>query len=227
MNDPLKYPGKLITFEGLDGCGKSTQLEREAGRLRGLGLRVRATREPGGTPVGRQIRDLVLNASSDSLTDLTELTLMFAARAQHVEQVILPALQAGEIVLSDRFTDSTVAYQGYGRGIALDTIRSLEALLCQGVRPDGTLLLEIDVETGLRRAQARNDSRLGKESRFENETLEFFHRVEQGYREIARREPGRVRVVDGRGSIAEVQERVARCVDEFLSAFRQRVSDVL
>lgn len=214
----MKYPGKLITFEGLDGCGKSTQLQLEAQRLRQQGFPVTTTHEPGGTPLGQRIRDLVVQPASEVLAPSTELALMFAARTQHIEGVLLPALQSGAIVLCDRFTDSTVAYQGYGRGLALATIQTLEELLCQGVRPDLTLVLEIDLETATRRLAARNQRVRETASRFEKEGLEFFRRVQQGYREIARQEPDRVRIVDGQGSIREVQERVHQAVEAFLQA---------
>ncbi|MGH9782653.1 MAG: dTMP kinase [Terriglobia bacterium] len=212
----MKHPGKLITWEGLDGSGKSTQLALEAQRLRGKGFRVKATREPGGTAVGQQVREIVLHAPRGSVTPLTELALMFAARAQHIEEVILPALRAGDVVLCDRFTDSSVAYQGYGRGIPLKMIQGLESMLCQGVRPDLTVILEIDPETGARRSGQRNRAASDPDTRFEQEGIEFFERVQHGYREIAQQEPGRIRLVDGQGSVAEVHERVRQAVDEFL-----------
>lgn len=189
-----------------------------AEHLRGLGFSVKTTREPGGTPLGRQIRDLVLNASGDSLTAATELALMFAARAQHLEQVILPALRSGAVVLCDRFTDSSVAYQGYGSGVPLDTIRTLETLLCQGVRPDWTLVLDVDPEIAARRAGERNREARQAENRFEKEGLEFFQRVREGYRAIARQEPARVRIIDARGSVAETQQAVRRSIEEFLGS---------
>jgi len=212
----LRTPGRFITFEGLDGCGKSTQLALASELLRRLGYSVTATREPGGTPVGQKIRDVVVNASPGSVSPLTELALMFAARAQHIEQVILPALQRGEVILCDRFTDSSVAYQGYGRGVALDTIRALDGLLCQGARPDLTLLLDVDAQKSLRRTAARNWEARQQDSRFEKEGMEFFERVRKGYLEIARQQPERVKIVDGSGSIAEVQEAVRRIIEEFL-----------
>jgi len=213
----LKYPGKLITWEGLDGSGKSTQLALEADRLRGRGFRVTATREPGGTAVGQQIREIVLHAPRGSVTPFTELALMFAARAQHIEEVILPALRVGDVVLCDRFTDSSLAYQGYGRGIPLEAILGLETMLCQGVRPDLTLILEIDPETGARRSGQRNRAASDPDTRFEQEGIEFFERVRRGYREIAQQEPARIRRVDGQGSIEEVHARVRQVVDEFLT----------
>jgi len=212
----LKYPGKLITLEGLDGSGKSTQLALEAERLRGKGFRVTATREPGGTALGQHVREIVLHAARDGVTPLTELALMFAARAQHIQQLILPALQSGDLVLCDRFTDSSVAYQGYGRGVPLEVILGLENWLCQGVRPDGTVILDLDPATGVRRTGDRNRAASQPATRFEQEGIEFFERVRLGYREIARQEPNRVRIVDGRGSMAEVHERVRQAVDEIL-----------
>jgi dTMP kinase len=215
LENALRTPGRFITFEGLDGCGKSTQLALAAEHLRSLGYSVTATREPGGTPVGQQIRDVVVNASPGSVSPLAELALMFAARAQHIEQVILPALQRGQ-VLCDRFVDSTVAYQGFGHGISLETIRALDGLLCQGMRPDLTLLLDVDAQTSLRRTAARNREARQQESRFEKEGMEFFERVRKGYLEIARQEPGRVKIIDGSGSIVEVQEAVRWIIEEFL-----------
>lgn len=141
---------------------------------------------------------------------------MFAARSQHIEEVIRPALQAGRIVLCDRFTDSTVAYQGYGRGIPLDAIRALERLLCHDVRPDLTLLLDIDPETAAERTGSRNRAAQQADTRFEGESLDFFRRVRQGYLEIAQREPNRVRIIDNSGGIAEVHDDVQRAVDAFL-----------
>lgn len=214
----MRYPGKLITFEGLDGCGKSTQLARQAERLRQRGVPVSATHEPGGTKVGQQIREIVLHAASDALAPFTELALMFAGRTQHIEQVIAPALQSGQVVLCDRFTDSSVAYQGYGRGISLEVIRTLEKSLCQGIRPDLTFVLDIDPQIGAQRTTARNRAVSEMASRFEREGLEFFERVRQGYRRIAEQEPERVRMVDGQGSIGEVHARISSLLDEFLDA---------
>ena len=214
----MKHSGKFITFEGLDGCGKSTQLEREASRLRRQGHTVTTTQEPGGTATGRRIRDIVLRATSDPLSVPAELALMFAARSQNIEEVILPALQGKNIVLCDRFTDSSIAYQGYGRGISPDAIRALEDLFCRGLRPDLTVILDIDPETGMNRARERNRVAQEKESRFEKEGLEFFRRVRQGYEAIGNLEPGRVRLLDGRGSMDEVHNRVRELVDGFLKA---------
>ena len=213
----MKSLGRFITLEGLDGCGKSTQLVLLAEHLRGQGCSVVETREPGGTPVGQQIRELVMNAAPGAFSPLTELTLMFAARAQHVDALILPALGRGEVVLCDRYADSTVAYQGYGHGIALETIRTLETLLCQGVRPNLTLLLDIDAATCLERSVARNRKAQQPDTRFEREGLQFFERVRRGYLEIARQEPNRVKIVDGSGTIDEVQTEVCRIAGAHLA----------
>jgi dTMP kinase len=218
----LKPPGQFITFEGLDGCGKSTQVELVGDYLRRQGRTVIITREPGGTEVGQQIREILLNVSEVNITPLTELCLMFAARAQHVEQAILPALKRGELVLCDRFTDSSLAYQGYGRGVPLDTILSVERLLCQGLRPDLTLLLDIDAATSIRRTGVRNRKAHQLETRFEMEGQRFFERVREGYLALARQEPNRVRIIDGSGTIEQLQAAVRAAVDEFLETWQQQ-----
>ncbi len=212
----MQRPGYLITFEGLDGCGKTTQLALAAEHLRAGNARVVETKEPGGTPLGQQLRDILMNAAPGTLSPLTELVLMFAARAQHIEQVILPALRGGAIVLCDRFTDSSVAYQGYGHGVPLETIRALDNLLCQGVRPHLTLLLDVDVQTSASRAGARNQLVQQVASRFEQEGRSFFERVRVGYQEIARQEPQRVAVIDGTASLANVHRAVVQTIERFL-----------
>jgi dTMP kinase len=215
---PTRPPGALITFEGLDGCGKTTQLELEAQRLLREGWVVTATKEPGGTPVGRKIREMVLNTVNGPLCATTELALMLAARAQHIHEVIRPALESGVLVLCDRFTDSTIAYQGYGRGVPLDQLETLDRILCHSLRPQLTLLIDIDPETAAERTGSRNRAAQQNETRFEDEGLVFFRRVQQGYHAIAQREPDRVRLLNGRGSIAEVHERIRSVVQEFLMA---------
>jgi dTMP kinase len=212
----LKLSGQLITFEGLDGCGKSTQLARLAECLRDQGYSLTETREPGGTPVGQEIRDILLHVSPDTITPLAELTLMFAARAQHIEQVILPALRRGELVLCDRFTDSSIAYQGYGRGVALETIRTLEKELCQGVSPAVTLLLDVSVAVSQERTEARNREMGLPQTRFEKEGAEFFERVRQGYLEVAQDDPQRVRLLDGSLSVEKVRAAINRSLENFL-----------
>ena len=222
MKQPTRSPGALISFEGLDGCGKTTQLELEAQRLLGEGRVVKATKEPGGTPVGQKIREIVLNSANGPLCASTELALMLAARAQHIHELIRPAMESGVVVLCDRFSDSTVAYQGYGRGVPLEQLETLDGILCHSFRPDLTLRLDIDPETAAERTGSRNHAALQKETRFEDEGLAFFRRVQQGYHAIAHSDACRVRLVDGRGSIAEVHERIKRLVDEFLSARPRR-----
>lgn len=216
----MKPSGALITFEGLDGCGKTSQLELEAERLRRLSHAVIATKEPGGTSAGRRIRDIVLNGANGPLSPAAELALMFAARAQHLEEVIRPAIRAGRVVLCDRFTDSTIAYQGYGRGVALEQIEALDKILCHGLRPDLTLLLDITPEAAALRTAKRNRASHVPNTRFEEEGLEFFQRVRQGYMAIAKREPERVRIIEASRSIPEVEQSIAEFVDQFLKTSR-------
>ncbi|HEY8670837.1 MAG TPA: dTMP kinase [Terriglobales bacterium] len=204
--------GKFITFEGLDGCGKSTQLERLAVKLRELGLSVLLTREPGGTPAGEKMRQLLLDAKTSGLVPTAELALMFAARAQHIEEVILPALSAGKFVFCDRFTDSSEAYQGGGRELGSKMVLDLHRALCSGLNPDITILMDSDVNASVERARRRNQSRSKSdtvdENRFEQENRAFFDRVHTAYLEIARREPERVFVVDARGTPDQTHARI-------------------
>jgi dTMP kinase len=208
--------GRFITFEGLDGCGKSTQIERLAGSLREQKLPVIVTREPGGTPTGERIRQLLLDTRTAGLSSLAEMALMFAARAQHVEEVIVPALNAGKIVLSDRFTDSTEAYQGAGRRLGTKVVLTLHQILGRNLRPDLTILMDSDVTASLERARRRNLGRAVADScdenRFERENRAFFSRVREAYLEIARREPERVVVVDARGTADQTQRKILEIV---------------
>lgn len=192
--------GVFITLEGIEGVGKSTHAGFVADCLRSAGHIVRLTREPGGTPAGEAIRDVLLHRHETPIAPATELLLIFAARAQHLEQVIRPALAAGEFVVCDRFTDATFAYQGGGRGAAPETIRNLEQWVQQGLRPDLTLLFDAPVQVGMERARRR-----GGPDRFEGESPEFFERVRERYLEIAHAEPGRVTVVDARRDLAAIQ----------------------
>ena len=188
----------FITFEGIEGCGKTTQLRRLAARLEASGHAVLSTREPGGCPIADQVRGILLNADNSAMAPMAELLLYAAARAQHVAEVVTPALASGKVVLCDRFTDATVAYQGFARGLDFDVIDRLNRLATGGVRPDVTLLLDCPVEVGLGRAHARISSTTGaKEERFELESLQFHERVRNGYLELAHREPQRFIVVDG------------------------------
>lgn len=208
--------GKFITFEGLDGCGKSTQLERLAEALTQRGLSVVATREPGGTETGEKIRRLLLDTRTAGLAPMAELALMFASRAQHIQEVILPGLHAGQIVLCDRFTDSSEAYQGGGRKLGSMPILELHRVICGDLQPDLTVLMDSDVDACVRRARRRNEARSGAgaldESRFESESRAFFSRVRNAYLEIGKREPGRVVVVDARGTPDETAAKILEIV---------------
>ncbi len=200
--------GRFLTFEGIDGCGKTTQLRLLARALRRRGFAVVVTREPGGTPLGERIRRLLLGRASAGMDPTTELLLMFAARAQHVRQVIRPALARGRVVLSDRFTDASLAYQGYGRGLDLDFIRRLHQAVCGGLRPDLTFVIDIDPRSSVRRARRRNARVRRDEGRFERETLDFYRRVRRGYRALARREPRRVKLIPGEATPERIHSRV-------------------
>jgi dTMP kinase len=209
--------GVFITFEGPDGSGKSTQLRLLAGRLRAAGRAILESVEPGGTPIGQKIRRILLDPANQELCPTTELLLMFAARAQNVEQWILPALAEGKIVLSDRFTDSTIAYQGAGRKLGIQTVLEVDRIACHGLVPDLTLVIDIDTDAGLARAHSRNRSRgdLG-ESRIDAQAAEFHRRVREAYHALADREPERVRIVDGNGQEGVVAEKVWAVVKEVL-----------
>jgi len=217
--------GWFITFEGIDGCGKTTQMRRLARRLREEGYQVEETIEPGGTRIGKQIRRILLDTANQEISPATELLLYFASRAQNVSQRIRPALAAGKIVLSDRYTDSTMVYQGFARGLGEEVVAALERIACRGLKPDLTIYLDIDLETGLARARARNDSREGREAaetRMDEQSREFYQRVREGYRRLAGREPGRFRVIDGRRDADAVAADVWAAVEEWLGG-RQRV----
>ena len=206
--------GKFVTFEGLDGTGKSTQMRKLATVLRAAGHKVIETREPGGTPTGEKIRKVLLDSSTAGLSSLAEMALMFASRAQHIAEVIEPALAAGNIVLCDRFTDSTEAYQGSGRRLGSDAVRELHRVLCGSLQPDLTILLDSSAHASVNRARRRNrrnsksSSRGHDENRFEQETRAFFARVREGYLAIAKREPARVTVIDARGTPAQTHQKI-------------------
>jgi dTMP kinase len=206
--------GRFITIEGLDGCGKSTQLGKLAAVLRGEGIEVVLTREPGGTPTGESIRGVLLDSRTTGLAPMAEMALMFAARAQHLREVILPALAAGRFVLCDRFTDSTEAYQGGGRKVGSEAVRSLHQLLCGGIQPDLTLLMDSEVSASVARARRRNTAVTGPhdENRFEQESRAFFERVRNAYLAIARREPERVVLLDARQPIETVHGLIVEAV---------------
>jgi len=200
--------GRFVTFEGIDGSGKTTQLRSLGQELRDQGKDVIETVEPGGTAIGRQIRTILLDPANSQMEARTELLLYFASRAQNVDEIVRPALEAGRIVLCDRFTDSTLVYQGCGRGLDTDVVRELDRIACRGLRPDLTFLIDIDVATSIARAKRRN-ARLGDhESRIDEESVAFHERVRHGYLALARSEPDRIVVVDGRGSISDVAAQI-------------------
>jgi len=209
--------GKFITFEGLDGSGKSTQIEKLARSLRAHGVSVTITREPGGTSAGEKIREVLLHSATSGLSPLAEMALMFASRAQHIQEVILPALAEGRVVLCDRFTDSTEAYQGAGRRLGSKPVLQLHEILCGNLQPDLTILLDNEVRFSVERARRRNrkqkNGRLEKdENRFEQESRTFFGRVRGAYLAIAAREPHRVQVINARGTPAETHAAIIELV---------------
>jgi dTMP kinase len=202
--------GYFITFEGVEGCGKSTQIRHLSERLTDAGYRTLLTREPGGCPIADKIRSILLDSDNQGMVPLTELLLYAAARAQHVAEVILPALESDAIVLCDRFTDATIAYQHRGRGIDRPTIDTLNSLACQSVRPDLTVLMDCDVAIGLARAKNRIETSSGpREERFELETLAFHQRVRDGYLQLAAAEAGRFLTVSASGTIDEISVSIA------------------
>lgn len=201
--------GRFITLEGIEGAGKSSLQQSLAAALRARGTEVDVTREPGGTPLAEQIRELVLARRTEGMPPATETLLMFAARAAHVAERIEPALARGSWVLCDRFTDTTRAYQGAGRAQSAATIEQLAAIAHPGLTPDLTLLLDLPPEMGLARARGR----AGKGDRFEDEQLGFFTRARAGFLELARREPGRVRVIDATQPADRVLAAALREVD--------------
>ncbi len=197
--------GYFITFEGIEGCGKTTQIKLLAKQLASFGYKVVTTREPGGCSIADKIRSILLDADNRGMHAMAELLLYAAARAQHVSEVIVPALKSGKIVLCDRFTDATIAYQSAGRGINRAVIDQLNQLACQSLQPDLTVLIDCDPETGLQRAQSRIEAQQGpREDRFELEALEFHHKVRNGYLNISRQDPKRFLTIDGSGNVKDV-----------------------
>jgi dTMP kinase len=199
--------GLFLTFEGLDGCGKSTQLRLLADRLRAAGETVIETVEPGGTSIGGSIRRILLDPANDHMGSTAEMLLYFAARAQNVHELVTPATARGEIVISDRWTDSTWAYQGFGRGLGVEVVRRLDEIACAGRKPDLTIWVDVDLETSLGRARQRNENEAAAD-RMDAQSRAFYEKVLEGYRQLSVEEPGRVRRVDGRGTVDEVAQRV-------------------
>lgn len=231
----MERRGLFITLEGIDGTGKTTHFRRLVRYLRQRGYTVCATREPGGTVLGEKVRRLLLRGRATAgrgreegarrstgrqreaeLAPLTELALVYAARAQHLEEVVRPALARGEVVVSDRFNDSSAAYQGYARGLGEPTVRELDRVICGATQPDLTLVLDLDPRQGLKRALGRELRRSSNYGRFEGEGLKFQQRARAGYRAIARREPRRVKLIAADRPPAEVAAEIRREVEELI-----------
>ena len=200
--------GLFITFEGPEGSGKSTQLRRLAARLRQEGRAGLETCEPGGTPIGIQIRRVLLDSKTLEMRPTTELLLMFASRAQNVDETILPALSRGEIVLSDRFTDSSLVYQGAARGLGAEVVYEVDRIACRGLVPDLTILVDIETGLGLERAHGRNRKTLEVETRIDEQAIGFHRKVREAYLQLAADEPNRVKTIDGARSEDAVAEDI-------------------
>lgn len=202
--------GRFLSFEGIEGCGKTTQIARLSEYLTKRSIPATVTREPGGTAVGDGIRKIVLNSETIHLTAASELLLFYASRSQNITEKIIPALSRGEVVICDRFYDASMAYQGYGRGIPLEFIDKLTELVCGEYRPEITILLDIAPEIGLTRARARNAQGAVDEGRFEMEDVVFYTKIRDGYMDLARKDPNRIKVIDANRSIEEVHRDVVR-----------------
>jgi dTMP kinase len=209
--------GLFITFEGMDGSGKTTQLRLLVERLRAAGCDVVEAVEPGGTRIGSHIRRILLDSANRDLSPTAELLLYFASRAQNVDEVIQPALAAGKIVISDRFTDSSLVYQGYGRGLGPEVVLSLDRIACRGLVPDLTVFVDINASTSLERARARNAVAESDENRFETEAADFHERVRRAYDQLAARE-SRFRRIDGNRDIDAIAADVWETVSGLLEA---------
>lgn len=200
--------GRFITFEGVEGCGKTTQIGLLRTYFESRGRLVDVTREPGGTPIGEAIRGLLLDPDHTAMGPAAELLLYAAARAQHVHQRIRPALEAGTVVLCDRYADSTLAYQGSGRGLPFETLARLHDLATDGLWPDLTFVIDLPAEEGLRRARGR-----GRSDRLEQESISFHERVRQGFLRLAEQAPARIKIIDGTQSVEEVATAIRRHVE--------------
>jgi dTMP kinase len=205
--------GRFITLEGTEGVGKSTNLRFIESVLQQHQISYQLTREPGGTPLAEQVRELLLANRDEQVADDAELLLVFAARAQHLDQVIRPALATGDWILCDRFTDATFAYQGGGRGLSKEMIGQLELMVQRGLQPDLTILLDLPVEIGLARASER-----GELDRFENERMSFFVKVREAYLERAAADPQRFAVIDASGTLEQVQQQIAEVLHHYLKS---------
>jgi dTMP kinase len=209
--------GKFITFEGIDGSGKSTQLRMLAGELLVRGFDVLTTMEPGGTPLGRRLREAFLE-TEETVAPLAELLLFAADRAQHVNLLIKPAIEEGKIVISDRYADATVAYQGAGRGFPEKTINQIIKLATDGLTPDLTLFFDVSVNKAILRTNSRDAEGIERKNRMDAETTEFYERVREAYLKIAEKEPKRFLIVDANGSVEEIKAKVLEIVSQFLES---------
>ncbi len=207
----------FITFEGPEGCGKTTQANRLKKSLIERGHEVVLTREPGGTPMGKEVRDILLNPDHDELTPLAELFLYEASRTQHVNDVIVPALEDDKIVLSDRFSDASLVYQGMARDLDLDIVDELNDLSTNSLKPDLTVILDVDPQNGLDRARMTSENYDRNGDRIERESINFHQRVQKGYHRLARREPERCVLFDRERSIDSIHEDILRQVEELLA----------
>ena len=200
--------GRFVSFEGIEGCGKTTQIALLSALLKQRDLPHTITREPGGTAVGEGIRKILLHSDTIHITAASELLLFYASRSQNIEERIKPALQQGEIVVCDRFYHASMAYQGYGRGIPLGFIEKVTDLVCGDYRPEITILLDIDPAIGLARARSRNSARTQDEGRFEMEDVEFYTRIRNGYLDLARQDPERIKVIEADRPIEIVHQQI-------------------
>jgi dTMP kinase len=203
--------GRFISLEGIEGTGKSTQAKLLSDYLKEKGFEVVLTEEPGGTQIGLRIRELLLSVEHKGMTAVTELLLYNASRSQHIRELIVPAISSGAIVITDRFTDSTIAYQGFGRGIDLSLINSIDLIATERLRPDITILLDLDAEVGLKR-----NKRINKTDRLELEDLEFHQRVRNGYHNLAEKEPERIKLIDASAGIQEIHNRISSIITNFI-----------
>ena len=212
--------GTFITFEGIDGCGKTTQIRLLIERLRASGYGVVESAEPGGTRIGTQVRRILLDSENQELSPTAELLLYFACRAQNVDEKIKPALAMGRVVISDRVTDSTLVYQGAGRGLGVQTIMTLHEIACRGVNPDLTIILDIDLKTSLARARDRNitlsEQQKPNETRMDEQAVEFHRKARDAYAQLAKAERRRIRVINGRRPIDEIAKDIWDVVLEYL-----------
>lgn len=203
--------GRFISLEGIEGTGKSTQAKLLSDYLKDKGFDIVLTEEPGGTQIGLRIRELLLSVEHKGMTAVTELLLYNASRSQHIREIIVPAISSGAIVITDRFTDSTIAYQGFGRGIDLSLINSIDLIATERLRPDITILLDLDAEVGLKRNKGIN-----KTDRLELEDLEFHQRVRNGYHNLAEKEPERIKLIDASAGIQEIHNRISSIITNFI-----------